>query len=56
MWARLSGRRWSAAGPKSSLAEKSFPPGIEHGIDGVGGALADFRADLVDGGAFAGTQ
>jgi len=32
------------------------PPGVEHGVDGVGGAFADLGADLVDGGAFAGTE
>ena len=32
---------------------EGFPPGIEHGVDGVGGAAADFAADFFDGGAFA---
>jgi hypothetical protein len=32
--------------------EEGFPPSIEHGVDGVGGAAAELGADLIDGGAF----
>jgi hypothetical protein len=35
---------------------EGLPPGVEHGVDGVGGALADLGADLVDGGALAGSE
>jgi len=35
---------------------EGFPPGIKHGVDGVGGAFADEGSDLVDGGALAGTE
>lgn len=35
---------------------ESLPPGIQHGVDGVRGAAAEFAADFLNGGAIADAQ
>ena len=50
------GESVQGGGSGVEAAGESAPPGVEQRVDGVRGAAADRRADLLDGGALAFAQ